>query len=84
MFYTNVSLIGEKIHVRYVEKGVKKQNKIKFAPSYFLPRRNGEFRSLTEKPLLMLLQIQLRTIAKKSTTWTICPKKTLRKSKLEF
>ena len=47
MFYTNVSLIGEKIHVRYVENGVKKQNKIKFAPSYYLPKRNGEFRSLT-------------------------------------
>jgi len=50
MFYTNVSLIGEKIHVRYVENGTKKQNKIKFAPSYFLPKRNGEFRSLTGEP----------------------------------
>ena len=45
-FYTNVSLIGDKIHLRYIDNGVRKQNKIRFQPSFFLPKNGGDYRSL--------------------------------------
>ena len=47
MFYTNVSLIGDKIYLRYLENGVRKQNKIRFQPSFFVPHREGTHVSLT-------------------------------------
>ena len=46
-FYTIVSLIGDKIHLRYIENGVRKQNKIRFQPSFFVPHREGTHVSLT-------------------------------------
>lgn len=46
MFYTNVSLIGNKIYMRYIENGVRKQNDFAFTPELFLPSSGGEFRDL--------------------------------------
>ena len=46
MFYTNVALIGNKIHMRYIENGVRKQNDFSFSPELFIQSKRGEYRDL--------------------------------------
>ena len=46
MFYTNVALVGNKIHMRYIENGVRKQNDFSFCPELFLKSRKGDFKDL--------------------------------------
>jgi len=49
MFYTNVSLINNRIHMRYIENGVRKQNDFAFTPELFIPSPKSEFRDLYGK-----------------------------------
>lgn len=43
MFYTNVALIGNNVHMRYIEKNVRKQSKFRFSPELFLENPNGNY-----------------------------------------
>ena len=46
MFYTNVALIGNKIHMRYIENGVRKQNDFAFTPELFVKSSRGDYKDL--------------------------------------
>ena len=46
MFYTNVALVGNKIHMRYIENGIRKQNDFSFSPELFIKSKKGNFRDL--------------------------------------
>ncbi len=50
MFYTNVALIGNNMHMRYVENGVRKQGKFRFSPELFISHPNGDYVDLKGKP----------------------------------
>ena len=43
MFYTNVALIGNNVHMRYIEEGVRKQSKFRFSPELFLEHPQGNY-----------------------------------------
>jgi DNA polymerase elongation subunit (family B) len=51
MFYTNVHMRGDKIYMRGFDKGLRVKDVVSYQPYMFIPKPNGKYKTLDDKPV---------------------------------